>query len=740
MKASARRLFRLMTYRSRSGQSIVLLSVGFISLISFVGMGTDAAAAFVRLSTLRHAVESAANFAVGHFDQNTTPVQKLAAARQHIQIYGFDPQALTLDSCQTDQTLCQAHSNQAVRVSAQVAVPMRFLSLLGYPSLTLSASAQSSAAVLDVAVLVDSSYSMTYGTLSEEKGSNPNLINFPDFVALGIDGYDNLNPSGNQTAAHPRGSIRSQCANPGSFGQPQGNYSYGGCCNDPTTQVAPPAGTSEQDITDWYVNSGITDPAQNGVINTSHVQSGLGDNLYDDLVCKPYKDVRDATRRFLTTIDFARGDRVMLVTFDAAVKPLTTAGIYTSGGNALPFFTSNHEAIRALNHYAGVVVNPTGSRGGCVAAQRDPYVALEAFYETVAPCPDTNTGGAIQAASSLLSNPSWIRRDAVWVSILLSDGYPNRTPGLDTLGGPSSPALHKIPNNPAASTSGPTSNPNGRFFTVPLPANPSITDPGFCPWWTFCDLSAGTFPDSPAIYPPASHAWNDLFCTSNNPEPLWWGLLNTGTPFHENLTGSRRPFCSDNNPDSRHFCMDTQTGQINPSNSALCSPHYDPDDFARDRVDFAALIDYTSTIKGNFISMFSVFVPSNIAGSNINENILGVKFMRYVADAGDNGIIDNHVQQWYRAHISPDPTPPSYNGADPVYGTLPEDPCAKYDYAELNTLPGNHGAAAPGYPDGTGYEDIYKTNCGNYYYVGSPSALGNTLTDIAARLFTRMGR
>ncbi len=769
MRSSVQQMLRLMTRRSRSGQSIIIIAFGFIVLIAFVGIATDTAMLFVRYSTLRRAVDAAAVAAAGQIREDTTFAQISAAAQQYIKIHGLDPQSVRVETCETEiydyivdhgnvgtaatvlpiligrqgEELCKKDPAKLVRVLAQVNSPTTFLSILGYRNIILTASSVSQTAVMDVALLIDGSLSEAYVTLANETGSNPNLVSPPDFVSLGIDGYDNAYSSGIPSGPHPRGSIRSECAKPNGSGQPQGNYSYGGCCNDPTTQMIIPAGTNDQAITDWYVNSGLLDPTQNGVINTSHVQSGVADGLYDDLVCKPYKDVKDATRRFLTKIDFVRGDRVMLVTFDASIKPLTNSGIYAAGGSTLPVFTSKQDAIRSLNHYAGIEVNPNGKNRGCITAQADPYFELEAFYETVAPCPDTNTGGAIQSAQSLLTNPAWIRRDAVWISVLLSDGYPNRTPGLNTIGGPSSPNIHQIPNDPTAGVATQSLSLTTRFFTVPLPT--SVTDPGFCPWWTFCDLSAGTFPGSPAPYPAAIKPWNDTYCTQNNPEPLWWNSLGTGTTFHENLTSLSRPFCADGHPDSRHFCMDPNTGQINPNNTNLCSTPYDADDFARDRVDFAALTDYTSTIKGNFIAMFAIFFPSGTG--NINENILGVKFMRYVADAGDNGIIDNHVQKWYRDHITnpgtytTDPVPPSYNGADPVYGNSLEDPCAKYDYAELNTNPGNPGGAvSPGYPDGTGYEGIYKTSCGNYYYAGNANAINRAFADIASRLFTRLAR
>src|SRR5262249_44414542 len=41
-----------------------------------------------------------------------------------------------------------------------------------------------------------------------------------------------------------------------------------------------------------------------------------GDGNYSDLICQPFKQVRDAARRFIERMDFVRGDRLVLVTFD----------------------------------------------------------------------------------------------------------------------------------------------------------------------------------------------------------------------------------------------------------------------------------------------------------------------------------------------------------------------------------------------------------------------------------------
>lgn len=55
-----KRLMRHMLRRGQTGQTIVIMAFGFIVLLGFVGIVTDVSLLFVRYSTLRRAVDSAA--------------------------------------------------------------------------------------------------------------------------------------------------------------------------------------------------------------------------------------------------------------------------------------------------------------------------------------------------------------------------------------------------------------------------------------------------------------------------------------------------------------------------------------------------------------------------------------------------------------------------------------------------------------------------------------------------------
>ncbi len=80
-----------------------------------------------------------------------------------------------------------------------------------------------------------------------------------------------------------------------------------------------------------------------------------GDMKFDDLVCQPFKKVRDATESFLDRVDFVRGDRVALVTFDRSANLIDPDG---PSGPQLPMITSQDNAVEALRSIVGVRAEP----------------------------------------------------------------------------------------------------------------------------------------------------------------------------------------------------------------------------------------------------------------------------------------------------------------------------------------------------------------------------------------------
>lgn len=78
-------------------------------------------------------------------------------------------------------------------------------------------------------------------------------------------------------------------------------YDFYGCCNDPTNGGAVLADGRLTTLPGY---------------SPGDFAAESGDFRFNDLICQPIKEARDAAREFLNTIDFERGDRVAFVTFD----------------------------------------------------------------------------------------------------------------------------------------------------------------------------------------------------------------------------------------------------------------------------------------------------------------------------------------------------------------------------------------------------------------------------------------
>lgn len=903
MQSSFNQFIRLMNRRSRNGQSLLIVAFAFVALVAFVGIAVDVGLMLVRYSTLVRAVDAAAIAAAGQIREGTDYRTLVAAAQQFIRLQGnIEVSSVFVDTCETEMAdyvrrnpgtidplpallnsvppseLCRPDPQKLVRVTAQMRSPTTFLSFIWGPEIILEASSVSQTAVLDVALVIDTSRSMSsetyFGQVTYPRIPNnvdpvetnrEALRAFQPFLELGLQPYPYRTPSDPLdarpedpgTGLDPNGfpAIRRECwymdprfvwyeANYAS------NYAWGACCNDPTTQQPPPS-SGDYDRMNWYI---YDDPSlleakimTNGILPTnppvvggaSRVVSGLPDGNFSDLICQPFKKVRDAARRFIKRLDFVRGDRLVLVTFDneaRIIKPSDAPG-------APPFMLDKLTAVDTLNRKVGIVVNSTG-RQSLSECYTLPYTSAPDYinqrrvqsYWVHSQCADTDMGGGIFQARAAITNPEYIRREAVWVMVLLSDGFPNRTPDYrfflgsgQAAGGEAMSAPQNWLAVPAGSgVYGPgtwkpadlspqeivrycrceqdfdgdgdiddcrqvlndirsgvlTRNdllpemivglPGGRFdlkfgrepqYCVeengwPPPDGPETlpwgisryedgsyrASFGFCPWYTFCNQANDERWAGP-ILPQ---------CTANDTRPFWWSsMVNPANGLPYQWFGEPAlPYCVDGDPDTRHFCMD-EYGRLN-LNGGRCDPQYDPDDYVRDQADFAGLIEFSDRQRGNFIAMFTIFFAQRDAQGRLTNtafNILGVKALRYIADAGDNGIIDNHLQAWYRATrpdfaqmqamrnlmgdgYFPPPGHEAYrvvrDGRTIVDPSRPPDPCSEYDYTHprlRSVLPGD-----------AAYEEAARANCGQFWFATDIRAVNDAFTEIAGRLFTRLSR
>jgi hypothetical protein len=423
-----RRLFK----RGQTGQAIIVLAIGFIALLGFVGIVTDVSLLFVRYSSLSRAVDAAAVAAAGqmrrvpndvtnNFEGEAASAATLSlAARQFIEIYGISPTTVLVETCRVQrfrqdfdvggpaeeigvpvdrngvrlydsagapnpaanaedrelyEQLCTNDELKLVRVTAQIDAPTTFMSLLGYPTVTLTVAAISQTAVLDVVLIMDVSESMltqtTYEDWEEPRwvdgGGNPHGY-----------GYRYLPPRVNVIkATHPLGDLgwewrdivlRNQqsvmtdgipaypdlindTADAGYY-QPFAWVRSGVAVNQlqPPNQLCrvriwPESGYSRQTVPAWLREAYIRTTDTNApfadvtefsnyfgnpaVLNNATYHGFVpqynyfgccndpnGDFDFGDLVCEPFRQARDAAEDFLGRLDFLRGDRVAFVTFD----------------------------------------------------------------------------------------------------------------------------------------------------------------------------------------------------------------------------------------------------------------------------------------------------------------------------------------------------------------------------------------------------------------------------------------
>lgn len=177
-------LRRTLVRGGQSGQAIIILALGFIALIAFVGIVVDVSLMFVRYSTLSRSVDSAAIAAAGQMRSDRSYADVSLAARQMIELHGLDPIEVKVETCQTaeliqnpedpggdlivDKSICPDEQRKLVRVSSKIMSPTVFMRLLGFTDIELSAVSISETAVLDVVVILDTSESMLHDTTYED--------------------------------------------------------------------------------------------------------------------------------------------------------------------------------------------------------------------------------------------------------------------------------------------------------------------------------------------------------------------------------------------------------------------------------------------------------------------------------------------------------------------------------------------------------------------------------------------
>ncbi len=470
MRLFSSRYFRRIRRKGQTGQSLVILAIGFLALIGFVGIVTDVSLLFVRYSTLRRAVDAGAVAAAGQMrrveipDSDpvlqakwlgvTDPVQRELiregesqarsfanmnlAARQFIEFYGLNPSEVIVEYCRVEavdttgttvvipaavaaqQPLCTLDQRKLVRVTAQIDSPTAFFNLFNIRTIRLQASSVSETAVLDLVFIMDVSESMlleTTPTTWAEAGYNrmyvPPVLAYPNGATQ--------NSSWTTILAMTNSQVRNDIMPNGSSNGSGGTYTGGAGAyfanllvpselNVRTHSLPLPSGVSQvnggvprqecqvrfhpgsildgrfrsreafDDVLESFGNSTVA-MAQWFKMPTSWTADELfagqagaeparwfglvpmynfygccndpnGDWDFSDAICEPFIQARNASTDFMQRLDFVRGDRVAIVTFDRAATLLDP----TPGDNDTrdAFFTNQQQAQEAMRQRVGV--------------------------------------------------------------------------------------------------------------------------------------------------------------------------------------------------------------------------------------------------------------------------------------------------------------------------------------------------------------------------------------------------
>lgn len=841
-----KRLMRHMLRRGQTGQTIVIMAFGFIVLLGFVGIVTDVSLLFVRYSTLRRAVDSAAVAAAGQVrraaptqaeileagDKGLSPdgiayARNLAtvnlAARQFIEFYGLTPSAVLVETCistdYSDPELCTADQRKLVRVTAQLESPTVFLRLLGWGTVLLEASAISETAVLDVVLIMDVSESMLNETSHEDWSRVPQPDGSTKDLSARI-----VPPRADQVPGGETAELweqiltmtHNQILNDPRFNPPaQPNAFRAFVMNGSTPQEVSLSDSrvprEECQVRFWPTGvreipngeAGGYHPDDNllqefsaflGIsYPTRFSRFQLGYNFYgccndpdgnwdfSDLVCQPFKQARDASINFIKQVDFARGDRVAVVTFDRGAYLLVPP--HTEGTTVTHMIDNEFNAIDTIQKAVGVRAEPnfyadTNGDGvwdnfkvnfgttpvGWNYWNVEMPVGQIADYPVKDSCPfhnaylgyprslysstsDTNDPDynpfRYPSALTALVNPIMIPNynEAAWKALLPSGA----NPALYTYElrascrGTNMGAALRTANNALLNPD--TKRTNGAVWVMVMLSDGAAgaSDPALVNKRPLTLPDPYTNPTDPPLKGEYGVFGVCPFGTTSNPAEL----------VRDEVPGF--PYCSDPKPESRHFCFDPRDklddGSIytNLGNPNCDVNYYDVDDYARDWADYVGLIDPYPWLKigsGSDRSdlqlptIFTIgfglrFSKGDGSADDNPEDFLGEELLRYIADVGDNFQIDTDYQQDLRN----DGQPNLLLNPDDEWGLRGpcEDPIPGFNTVEE--------VKAAGLPHTTIIvPKAPGESCGNYFNATDGLELQLVFDEIAARMFTRLAR
>jgi hypothetical protein len=398
--------------RSERGQSLVIVAAAAIVLIAFVGIVTDVGLVYVQHGHLQRAVDAAAVAAAGQIRAGWTYSDSLSIATQFIQVHNLNPTDVEVfvppitegtseyyyNVCQNVQTgawyedtaLCADPPRKLVRVEAEAEVNLAFLNIIGIHDVNLSAISEGEAATLDVALVLDTSYSMAWDTGHYQNPAEPHpeWMWYPTWESDFVEACN-------------RDLIYYFDDDPGTVCTP---HFYPDDGNPNAKEMRP---------CNWRDDP--TDPNANPCC----------------MPCDPMYKVVEAAQNFVGRLR-EPFDRVSIVTFDR------------DGGIEIPMGTNMGDAMTAV---AGLQVYDEPE---CLYNE-GVSPATGSQVENYWLCQNTNIGAGLAFGTNQFVTSTLRRDESVWVMIVLSDGAANVAKGVTVEGSDFCPGdgccpdPHKLP-------------------------------------------------------------------------------------------------------------------------------------------------------------------------------------------------------------------------------------------------------------------------------------------------------
>jgi len=600
--------------------------------------------------------------------------------------------------------LCTDLELKLVRVTAQIESPTIFMRLLGYDTITLTESSISQTAVIDVVLIMDVSESMlnettyaSWDTLTPRQGVRymPPYINEsktnPIAPAL-VDPWEEilnntqstLNSRTNYTLATVDAILgdKTEAFEPNSSGIMVPYVDLGSGLSANSRQQPPEFcrvrayngtvfGSGPSYFPTWLRNEyasyfGSNYGEQFDELNPAgdaatypHLFSGFVpmynfygccndpnlDFQFDDLICEPFREARDAAGQFLERLDFLRGDRVGFVTFDRIAYAVDPDG---NGAQDVMIETQNN-----LNNSSGVLIRKGASETlrDLIGVRSEPsaytdfnfdgnwdgfvdgLIAADAFVNSAATSAtrrDVNnlmtgvTIGAIfnhpVAFSCPLDNAMIDNAYEYTIHRTMPDGSPRYVPLLDGVAGVVAGTFPAWESYNAGKTYQYRAICAGTNIGGAVAAGSSTLygkgrrEGAVWIMVLMSDGAAGS--TNPVSRDGGNPAKPDIYnITGGNNVPLAanpanraygaFGLCPYGTqaqPSELLTSGAGLPFCQDIFPEARRFCNPTAAAQL-PSQIVIdaatnCYEFYNVDDFARDWADWVGLAELPGAFTG----------------------------------------------------------------------------------------------------------------------------------------------